>query len=201
MTFVFFHEFAHVFRGHLGYLGSVKLDGDEVLEMAASALSPAQVRARYLAECDADTWGGYLSAPAVWQTIDTLIERQDIRQHPALAEEAIALAGFASAVLFRIMESTGRPTALYPPHVVRSAIVATQMMIGLEELERKSRILGAAPSFQAIFIAGMAPGNELAKHLRLAEAAIDAQAAVETWLKVDAPAVNALTEILKPFLP
>jgi hypothetical protein len=200
ITFAFFHEFAHVFRGHLGYLHTVKLDEDTVLEMAGSQLNPAKTKARYLVECDADTWGGYLTAPSVWQTIETVVDRQDSVLHPGLAEEAIALAGFAIGLFFRIMEATGRPTALYPPHVVRSAIVQTQMMLGLEELEKKSRMLSAA-SIRDSVVAGMAFGNALAKELQLAEAGVDAKAAAEAWVKDDAPAVNALAETLKQFVP
>ena len=200
VTFVFFHEYAHVFRGHLGYLKSVKLNENEVLEAAGSKMSPARIRARYLAECDADTWGGYLVARSVWQTVDTVTQGQPAGMHPTLAEEVVALAGFAVALLFRVMESTGRPTALYPPHIVRSAIVETQMMLGLQEMENASRTLGIA-SISGTVVTGMAHGNELAKDLALAEAAIDGKAAAEIWVKNDAPAVNALTALLKPFLP
>lgn len=151
-------------------------------------------------ECDADTWGGYLTTPAVWQQIETVIADQDPELHPALAAEVIALAGFSLGLFFRITESTAVPTNLYPPPVIRSVIVQTQLARGLEAQEKKIRCLGLAPIPLAI-VTGMGHANILAKALKLAEEPIDAQAIADAWVKNDAPAVDALSKDLKPYVP
>jgi hypothetical protein len=200
IIFVFYHEFSHVIKGHLGYLDKVQLNEADRLDMAGQTMTPKQTRARYLVECHADTHGGYFGGLAVWEQIEKAFNANSAASQAVLAKEMIGLASFALGLFFRIMESTEQPTDLYPPHIVRSGIVQTQLTLSLEKLERTKSSLGIGPILHAV-VAGMAQANVLANNLKLAELPIDAQAFADRWVKEDAPAVNALEELLKSYLP
>lgn len=200
VAFAFYHEFAHVFRGHLGYLDTVKLHEETVLRMAAPAMSPAQIKSRYLVECDADTYGGYLMSATLWEHVLRAIDGQPAEAHAALETEVVALAAFAIGLVFRIMESESEPSPMYPLDPVRCVIVQTQMGQGLANLQKKAGPVRVDP-ITPVLVTGMAHATDVANLLQLAEVPVDAGAAADAFLKNDRPELDALAALLKPHMP
>ncbi|MGP4691973.1 hypothetical protein [Agrobacterium cavarae] len=199
--YVIFHEFAHIIRGHVDYLNSLSLDDTDL-----TATGPVQAplfkdRERYLAECEADTYGGRFSTSLLYHQIEPLAAGRTPAEIEALFEDLIALTAFANQSAFRLMEDVKTaPSILYPAPTTRSGIVNTQLMKGLEDMA--SRAPHAPPKNLSDHVKrGLKLADELANDAGLKILNLNAQTEGENWIKNDQADVNAFATKLKKFRP
>ncbi|WP_156393956.1 hypothetical protein [Rhizobium sp. Root651] len=200
-TYIFFHEFSHVFRGHLGYRSTLGINGSQILEVNAWSGGSQSDRQIYLTECDADIYGGRFTAAAMLEQLPSLIREISCVDETALRSEILSFCAFSIQSLFRLFETTQlQADPHYPPHRVRSAIVLTQLVRGLKRMQLGRH--GSTPqSTSHEIVSGIRWSNELADIRKLREFPVDAGAAADDWEKKDAPDVTALSRKIAPYRP
>lgn len=140
--FLVFHEFSHIFRGHINYSEAQGFNSAPWMEGHGqpAVYTPEYTERRLLSECDADANAGMLLAGEIQIHSRNIGERFNV-DIPSIREELNVLAATAIHFLFCIFDDQCKSVhPYYPPPHVRSAIVhghvATQLVS--EGLDPKS---------------------------------------------------------------
>lgn len=137
LMFNFYHEYAHVVRGHLRYLNSIRPEGkvNSIITEGNETLSvnngdPKMCYEIFKLECDADMSAGRF----MWGTVLDIIKSCGQNCDEEMTLDIISLTSFAVGSLFLHFESI-RPEAdpSYPRSFVRSIIVQTALRDTIKE--------------------------------------------------------------------
>ena len=136
LAWLLLHEFAHVARGHVGYLArtSAPTVQHAIFEITLAAIPIVGLsEERRLCENDADTYAGRLVASVILHQVNSIIARYPNVSHDDIRSELVTLTGCALHCLFRLFESAGAATSkFYPEPMIRCGIVNTQFWLGME---------------------------------------------------------------------
>lgn len=204
---IVFHEFAHVVRGHIEYLGSIgaldeNVSGIEEILEGTSAADEKQNRARYLMECDADTRGGRFTAAEVLNQITAIVQRYPEELKEQICNELLQLASISIHAIFRLMESFRKSLPVnYPPHLVRSAIMNTQLIQGIEDMLLRAPDYVAIADIQMAVTSGLTIANLIHSEMNLSTLSYDAEEYAQRWVDNDAKDVDALGSLLASHTP
>lgn len=195
--FLIFHEFGHVFRGHINYSDAKGFKGASWMESHGQPVvgSPEYIEKRHLSECDADAAAGMLLAGEI-QTHSRNIGMQFQVDIPTLREELTVLAATAVHFLFCMFDDQCKSVhPYYPPPHIRSAIfhahVATQLASeGLDPKATMVQILQGLNRAELIKVEmGFKKGN------------YDLASAFASWQANYRDKLFELTNTLIPFSP
>jgi hypothetical protein len=200
-TYILFHEFSHVARGHLEYMSAHGFEEEEIVEVAADQ-DTKKDRIRYLIECDADTRSGRITAAEVLNQAQNIIGQNPRDGAGRLTEDLCVTAAFAIHSTFRVMESTRKALPRnYPAYDVRSGIVNTQMIRGIDDVSTR----GPAYMKQVDANRSVTKGLQLAEIacaiVSLPRLSYNAQQYAQNWIANDAADVDALDAELKKRAP
>lgn len=195
--FLVYHEFGHVFRGHINYSDAKGFNGIPWMESQSqpSVGSPEYTEKRHLSECDADATAGMLLAGEI-QIHSRNIGQQFRVDISSLTEELTVLAATAIHFLFcKFDDQCNGVHPYYPPPHVRSAIVhahvATQLVSeGLDPTSTMAQVLQ-----------GLNRAETIRREMGLSKGNYELAAAFASWQANYQDRLSGLTKALVPFAP
>jgi hypothetical protein len=195
--FLVFHEFGHVFRGHINYSAAKGYNSIPWMENQSqpSVDSPEFTERRHLSECDADATAGMLLAGEI-QIHSRNIGQQFQVDISSLREEFTVLAATAIHFLFCKFDDQCKSFhPYYPPPHVRSAIVhahvATQLVSeGLDPTSTMFQVLQ-----------GLIRAETIRREMGLRKGNYELATAFESWQANYRDRLSELTKALAPFSP
>lgn len=195
--FLVFHEFAHVFRGHLNYSAAKGLDNAPWMEGQTQTPGGSQeyTEKRHLSECDADATAGMLLAGEIQIHSKNIGERFQVNV-ASIREDLTVLAATAIHFLFCLFDHQCKSVhPYYPPPHIRSAIVhahvATQLVSeGLDQTSTLAQVQR-----------GLMRAEALKTVLGLAKGPYELATAFASWQSVYRDRLSELTRTLVPFSP
>lgn len=188
VSYVSFHEFTHVTRGHLAY-SHAKRQGNEMNEVSVSKNSEKNPD-RYLMECHADTIAGRSMAEVIADQSTSIKTSYPTIDKLNITKDFVKLSAFVIHSIFRIIESINPERSdLYPVSIVRSAIVSVQLV----EAFRDQYTL----DFAAEMVAGLNLSNRLLEGLPRPN--YDQEEELRKFARYDANRIDEFAKVLQPY--
>lgn len=197
MIYLSFHEIAHVFRGHLNYLPRKSEALNSLLEINAIPVGgSAQIRRRYLCECDADTVAGKLLGTELLEKAKFLEEAGFTAMgYKEIFSDLAFVATATLMVTFSLTEHWGAGKShYYPVPPIRASIVVAQ---ALQEAEN----IIDFPKAKAQMDKGLLAAHRFSQSVGLSKQAFNLRSEYAGWLSRDLPELQKFGRTLVPFSP
>jgi hypothetical protein len=188
ISYVSFHEFTHVTRGHLAY-SHAKRQGNKVNEVSALKNS-GKNSDRYLMECHADTIAGRSMAEVIADQSNSIKISYPAIDKLNITKDFVKISAFVIHSIFRIIESINpKRSDLYPVSIVRSAIVSVQLVEAFRD------------QYTLDFAAEMVAGLNLSKRLLegLPGSNYDQEEELRKFARDDATRIDEFAKVLQPY--
>lgn len=194
--FLVYHEFGHVFRGHLSYSSNLEANvWMEGQENHNENDEPQYTERRHLCECDADAFAGTLLSGEI--KTHTLGLANQLQLEPSKVEEDLLIIA-ASAVhfLFCIFDhGTKSEHPYYPPPHLRSAIVLGHL--GAQLISESTH----TGNIEARIKRGLQHAEAVKHNFGLRQSQIDLRTALGAWQARYLDRLSKLAPVLAPFAP
>ncbi|MBP2312977.1 hypothetical protein [Azospirillum soli] len=205
MTYLLLHEFTHIGRGHIGYLESIRtkkprfiercsLKNMGILEVNSRIEDDHENFERKLSECQADTYAGFMLSTFVAYQADEL-HRSSCGLPKTKIEDALAMLAACSVhLLFCLYESEHkRPHPHYPPPMIRSGMIETQLSRGFMEMRKRS--------IHHYVVTGMMIANQIAVSMKIPQSTYNLTQAYCEFRKHVLPHIDDLSTRAAAFMP
>lgn len=153
VSFLFFHEVGHVYRGHLNYFPKRNLSlvssllWDEQIQLNTSDFtsSSEMINKRHLSECDADAFAGTIVGGQIYYGSKSILREKifDNTSFDTILSDSIFLASMSIHTVFCIFNEFPTPSnGDYPHPIIRSGVLHGHIAQKLNSLDKDIDIKG-----------------------------------------------------------